>query len=94
MVPDGNTLIAMAESTTINPQLEVELNIMFNAQGATSIASEECGKLSYTLSDTLVQQMCYTSSSISYGPITNAVVAQAVSATGGTIPEATLKGMN
>ena len=93
MVPDGNTLIAMAESTTINPQLEGGVKLIFNVQGATSIVSQECGKLSYTLSDTLVQQMSTQVLASLTEPITNAVVAQAVSATGGTIPEATLKGI-
>jgi glucan-binding YG repeat protein len=91
MVPDGNTLIAMAESTTINPQLEGGAKLMFNAQGATSIVSEECGKLSYVLSDSLVEQISAQVLPALTEPITNAVVAQAKVATGGTIPEATLK---
>ena len=93
MVPDGNTLIAMAESTTINPQLEDGVKYMFNAQGASSSVSEECGQLSYTLSDSLVEQMSTQVLSALTEPITNAVVAQVVAATGGTIPEATLKGI-
>ena len=91
MVPDGNTLIAMAESTTINPQLENGVKFNFGKQGATSIVSQECGKLSYTLSDTLVQQMSTQVLASLEGPITDAVVAQAKVATGGTIPEASLK---
>ncbi len=91
MVPDGNTLIGMAESTTINPQLEGGVKLMFNGQGASSIASEECGKLSYTLSDSAVQTMSTQVLASLKGPITDAVVAKAKVATGGTIPEATLK---
>jgi len=93
MVPDGNTLIAMAESTTINPQLEGGVELMFNAQGASSIAGKECGKLSYSLSDTLVEQISTQALGALEEPITNAVVAQAVISTGGTIPEAALKVM-
>ena len=91
MVPDGNTLIGMAESTTINPQLEGGVKLMFGAQGATSIASEECGKLSYTLSDSSVQQMSTQVLASLKGPITDAVVAQAKVKTGGTVSETTLK---
>ncbi|MVX63910.1 cell wall-binding protein [Clostridium chromiireducens] len=93
MVPDGSTLITMAESATINPQLEDGIKSMFNYQGASSISSEECGNLSYTLSDTLVEQISEEVLDALVEPVTNAVVLKAKSATGGAIPEATLKSL-
>lgn len=87
MVPDGDTLIGMAENTTINPQLENGVKLMFSSKGAKSIDNEECGKLSYNLSGSLVDEISAQVYEVLKDPITNAVVSKAESATGGTIPE-------
>ncbi|ALB44167.1 N-acetylmuramoyl-L-alanine amidase family protein [Clostridium beijerinckii] len=91
MVPDGDTLIGMAENTTINLQLENGVKLMFSSKGAKSIDNEECGKLSYNLSGSLVDEISAQVYEVLKDPITNAVVSKAESATGGTIPEETLK---
>ncbi|WP_271814370.1 cell wall-binding protein [Clostridium beijerinckii] len=93
MVPDGDTLIGMAENTTINPQLENGVKLMFSNKGAKSIDNEECGKLSYNLSGSLVDEISAQVYEVLKDPITNAVVSKAQSATGGTIPEETLKNL-
>lgn len=92
MIPDGNTLIATAESTVINPQLENGVESVFKLHGATgSITNSECGKLSYTLSDTMVSSISTQVLTALKDPLTNAIVAKAKQATGGLISDDKLK---
>ena len=74
-VPDGNTLITMAEAS-VNDSLEQGVGTIFAAQGATSKVSEQHGSLSYTLSDDSVNTISTSVLSQLKGPITSAVAAQ------------------
>lgn len=91
-VPDGNTLVTMAEASA-NQSLEAGIsstNGIFGNQGATSTVNKQCGSLSYTLSDDSVNTISGMVLSQIKGPITSAVAAQMAAKTG--IPKATIEG--
>lgn len=50
MIPDGNTAISLADQN-----LDAGVNMVFHAQDGTisSVTNAQCGKLSYTISDTM-----------------------------------------
>lgn len=89
-VPDGNTLITMAEASA-NDSLEQGVGTIFAAQGATSKVSEQHGSLSYTLSDDSVNTISTSVLSQLKGPITSAVAAQMAAKL--NIPQSTVEGI-
>lgn len=74
-IPDGDTLIALAEAS-VNVSLEQGVGAIFAAQGATSNTSIQKGSLSYTLSDDSVNTISASVLSQITDKVTDAVAAQ------------------
>lgn len=74
-VPDGDTLVTLAE-TSANKALEQGVTTIFTAQGAVSNENEQCGTLSYTLSDDTVNTISESVLSQIKDSVTSAVAAQ------------------
>jgi len=89
-VPDGNVLITTAESS-INNTLEQGVNKIFQVQGASSNVNEQCGSLSYTLSDASINTISNLVLPQLKGAVTSAVAAQMAAKT--KLPQATIEGI-